>query len=314
MAGLFDRRSFLLVGAAATLSAQARSPEGLISLVGYNDMAEMLSALNAAFTRLHPRVRVTADLPGTRFGPEALASGRSTLAPMGARFTPAQLAAYAATAGREPEGFRIAHASLKPKALSGPNALFVHRDNPLRTIDLTVTARLFTHSGQHFWNEVEGAGPFQRRPIVLAGLAPQTPLALEFRDAVFPAAAFAQDFREFGQSRDVVNFIGREPAAFGFAALNRATDQVRVLGIKRGSLSPPVYASADTLRSGAYPLDRHLWLYARIDGRGRLSLLANAYLEFALSKEGQAIIGAGSLGYLPLGEAERQQEVAKLRG
>ena len=297
---------------AATLAAEVRPPEGLISLVGYNDMAEMLTALDQAFLKLHPGVRITTDLRGTRFGPDALARRLATLAPMGARFTPAQLAAYLAMAKGNPQGFRIAHASLNPKALSGPNALFVHRDNPLRAITMRQVADLFTRSGPHFWSEVQEEGTQDGSAIELAGLAPETPLALEFQSAIFPGSAFAGGFRAFGQSRDVVDFIGREREALGFAALNRATDLVRPLGIKRDPSSAPIYASSATLRSGTYPLDRHLWIYARPDSRGRLSPLARAYLGFALSRIGQKIIGAGSLGYLPLDERERQEELARL--
>lgn len=307
-----DRRDFLLIGAAAALSAPSGARQGVISLVGYNDMAEMLSALNAAFTRRRPGVAVTTDLPGTRSGPDALASGRATLAPMGARLTPAQRALFFKRGQSEPEGFRVAHASLSPKALSGPNGLIVHRENPLRSIDLNFVARLFTDRRPHVWREAQVAGSLGGRDIVLVGLSPETPLALEFRDAVFPSMNFGPDYRGFGQSRDVIDFIAREPAALGFAALNRCDDRVRALGIRRKASSPPVYASAKTLRGGLYPLDRHLWLYARRDSRGRLDPLILAYLAFALSREGQAIVGAGSLGYLPLGERERRRELARL--
>jgi len=307
-----DRRNFLLIGAAAALSAPSRALEGVISLVGYNDMAEMLSALNAAFTRHHPGVAFNTELPGTRSGPDALASGRSTLAPMGARFTPAQRALFFKATQREPEGFRVAHASLSPKALSGPNGLIAHRENPLRAIDLDFVARLFTDGKPHLWGEARVAGLWEDREIVLAGLSPGTPLALEFRDAAFPSVNFGSDYRGFGQSRDVIDFIAREPAALGFAALNRCDDRVRALGIRRNATSPTIYASKETLRAGLYPLDRHLWLYARRNSRGCLDPLARAYLAFVLSSEGQVIVGAGSLGYLALGERERRRELAKL--
>lgn len=307
-----DRRGFLLVGIAAGLSGASDGSTGLISLVGYNDMAEMLTALDKAFVRRHPRVKVMADLPGTRFGPEALASGKATLAPMGARFTPQQTAAYRAGTGAEPIGFRVAHASLSAKALSGPNAIFVHRSNPLRSIDLGLAARLFATSGPHSWAETAATGSLRRQQMHLAGLAPTTPLALEFREAVFPTSDFTDGYRAFGQSREVIAFIGEEPAAIGFAALNRATDRVRALAISRNARSEPVYPTSESLRAGLYPLDRHLWIYARRDPSGRVAILARTYLEFALSKDGQAIIGSGTLGYLPLGEKERRAELARL--
>ena len=306
------RRSFLLLGTAAGLSAGAGRPQSLISLVGYNDMAEMLRALSAAFMKRHPGIRVTADLPGTRFGPAALADGRASLAPMGARFTPEQRAAFFSATGSEPAGFRVAHASLSSKALSGPNALFVNRSNSLKEIDLALAARLFTTPSPHRWSEVGLTGALAQQAIVLTGLSPATPLALEFREAAFPSRDFASGFVGFGQSRDVIAFIGREPAALGFAALNRGNDEVRALAIRRGPTSPAVFPDTDTLRAGSYALDRHLWIYARQSRDRRLEPLARAYLAFVLSREGQAIIGSGSLGYLPLGERERRAELARL--
>jgi phosphate transport system substrate-binding protein len=307
-----DRRSFIVAATAASTAAMAPAREDVITLVGYNDMKEMLTSLNAEFVKRYPAVRVNIDLPGTRFAPDALAAGRSTLAPMGARFTPEQLARFFTQTGTAPVGFAIAHASLNPKALSGPNGVFVHGENPLRAIDLGKLAKLFAESEPFYWRDLDIPGPLRDRPIVVTGLRPETPLALEFRDAVFPSCSFRRDYCGFGQSRDVIEFIGREPAALGFAALNRGSDSVHSLAIRRDARCAAVEPTPDTLRGGLYPLDRKLWIYARRDPSGRLSGLARTYLEFVLSKNGQAIIAAGSLGYLSLDEAERRRGLASL--
>ena len=275
-------------------------------------MAEMVTALNAAFSKIYPAVTLAAELHGTRTGPPALADGRAAIAPMGAMFTPAQLSAFRAKTGTNPAGFRIAHASLSAKALSGPNAVFVHRDNPISTADLPSLIRVFTRPGPHVWRELGVTGSVAGMPIKVAGLLPETPLALEFKRALFPEREFTPEMTGFHQSRDMIEFVGREPLALGFAALNRRTDAVRALGLRRSPDSPTIFASVATLRSGLYPLDRYLWLYARQDKRDRLEPLARAYIVFALSPQGQAIIGSGSLGYLPLGEVERERERAKL--
>ena len=116
-------------------------PDGAINVVGYNDMREMLQAMN--FSAAHPHVRFRLDLPGTRFAPAALANGLSAFAPMGGLFTPPQLEEYRSIAGSEPVAVRIAHASLDPRALSGSLAVFVHRDNPIRSLTLAQMAKVF---------------------------------------------------------------------------------------------------------------------------------------------------------------------------
>jgi phosphate transport system substrate-binding protein len=307
-------RRTLLAGLALSPLAAAHAVRlaGEIRILGYNDMAEMIAALDGAFAALHPGISFRTELEGTRFGPAALAEGRALIAPMGALFTPPQLAAYRAVAGRDPARFRIAHASLSPKALSGPNGVFVHRDNPLQAADLPALASLFTQPGPHLWAELGAGGALAGATIRIAGLSAETPLALEMQAAAFPGLSFADDVMGFHQSRDVIAFVAAEPRALGFAALNRASGPVRALGLRRRPGAPALFATEATLRAGAYPLDRHLWLYARQDARGRLDSRARAYIAFALSPRGQAIIGAGSLGYLPLGAGELERERARL--
>jgi phosphate transport system substrate-binding protein len=304
------RRALLAGAALAPLAARASGVGPEMAIVGYNDMAEMIAGLDAAFAALHPGTRFRTELRGTRFGPAALAEGRAIVAPMGALFTPAQRAAYRAIAGRDPLAFRIAHASLSPKALSGPNGVFVHRDNPLRDADLPTLATVFTQLGPHAWAKLGGG--YSGKAIRVAGTAPDTPLALEMQAALFPRRPFASDMEGFRQSRDVVALVASDPLALGFAAINRAQGPVRALGLRRHPGAPALFATEATLRAGAYPLDRHLWLYARKDRHGRLDPLARAYVALALSPRGQAVIGSGSLGYLPLGPDELRRERARL--
>src|SRR5262249_39379970 len=135
------------------LDASYVSAEGEVNVVGYNDMREMLERAAALFAATHPGVRLKLTLPGTRFAPAALAKGESALAPMGAEFTPPQLAAYRATRIHDPVAFRVAHASVNPRALSGPLGIFVHRDNPIRSLTLEQLSRIFSGEVRR-WGDV----------------------------------------------------------------------------------------------------------------------------------------------------------------
>src|SRR6185437_7104554 len=74
-------------------SAPYLTANGAISIVGYNDMREILEALDLLFERTHPGTRFHLTMKGTRTAPAALATGRSLFAPMGAVFSPDELAA-----------------------------------------------------------------------------------------------------------------------------------------------------------------------------------------------------------------------------
>lgn len=274
------------------------TPAGAITIVGYNDMTEMMRALTNRFAARHPGFTFALELQGTRTAPPALASGKSALAPMGAEFSPAQLAAYRAAAGRDPLVVRLAHASLDPRALSGPLAIFVHRDNPLASLTLDELAAIFSDPAHA-----------SARGLAPCGVNADAALGLFFCERVLGAdRAFSPAFTGFAQSAEVVRHVAAHPRAIGFAAAMRATPEVKILALAPHLGAPPVALTADNLTAGRYPLDRHLLLAARAP----LEPWVREFLRFALLAEGQALVGAGTLGYLPLGAAEAAAERAKV--
>lgn len=268
---------------------------GEIAVVGYNDMAEMLRALGARFGELHPGFRFAWDLPGTKAAPAALASGQSAFAPMGAEMTPPQLAAYAAVTHAPPLVFRIAHASLDPRALSGPLAIFVHRDNPLASLTLDELAAIFS-------------GAEVTRGLHLCGVEADAALGLFFRERVLGGRDFARAFVGLPQSAEVVKRVGEDARAIGFAAAMRATPAVKILALAPHAGAAPVALTNENLAAGRYPLDRHLLICVRTP----LEPWIAEFLRFVLSRDGQQLIAAGSRGYLPLNAREAAAERGKL--
>src|SRR5260370_39788912 len=99
---------------------------------------------------------------------------------MGAEFARTQRAEYRATVGADPLEFRVAHASLDPRALSGPLAVFVHRDNPLASV--TVDQLRGIYSGETSrWGELGLDGAWTARAVDAYGVERGTPLALSFQ-------------------------------------------------------------------------------------------------------------------------------------
>jgi phosphate transport system substrate-binding protein len=270
------------------------TPDGAMAVIGYNDMEQMLETLGTRFTALHPGLRFAFTLQGTRTAPPALARGKSAFAPMGAEFSPEQLADYRAVTGGEPEMFRVAHCSLDPAALSGPLAIIVHRDNPLTALTLAEVADIFS-----------GRAP---RGLRLCGLAPETALGLFMRQRTLAGGGFGKGFKGFPQSRDVVQAVAADPQAIGFTGAMRAMPGVKILALAPGPGLPPLALTDETIRSGRYPLDRYLLIYAREP----LEPVVREYLRFVLSREGQEVIARGTLGYLPLNAAELAAERTRL--
>jgi phosphate transport system substrate-binding protein len=281
--------------------------DGALVVVGYNDMRDLLDALVARFMATHPGVRFRLDLPGTRFAPAALARGESAFAPMGAEFTPAQLAEYRAGVGADPLEFRVAHASLNPRALSGPLAIFVHRDNPIAALTLDQLKRIYTGEATQ-WGELGLRGEWARRPIDACGVERGTPLALSFERNAMGGHAFGGRMIGFPQSIDVVRKVADDPGAIGFAAAMRALPGTRVVPISSRAGDEPVALTEENIMAGRYPLDRFLLIYARAP----LTSPAREFLRLVLAYEGQAAVAASPQGYLPLSAPDAALERAKL--
>ena len=268
---------------------------GDIAVVGYNDMREMLAALGARFTAMHPGFRFAWDLPGTKAAPAALAAGTSAFAPMGATFTPTQLRDYEKLTHMPPLAIRVAHASLSPHALSGPLAIFVHRDSPLASLTVAELAAIFS-------------GADLTRGLRPCGVTTDAALGLFFRDRVLGGQPFAVQFAGLAQSADVVQRVGEDVKAIGFAAACRATPAVKMLALAARAGEAPVAVTDGNLMADRYPLDRHLLIYVRAP----LEPWVAEFLRFVLSRDGQALIAAGTLGYLPLSAESAAAERAQV--
>jgi phosphate transport system substrate-binding protein len=112
---------------------------------------------------------------------------------------------------------------------------------------------------------------------------------------------------------EVVEFVAREPAAIGIVQCNMVAPGVKVLGLLDGPFGTERKDSAEEIRSGHYPLDRFLFIYARAQNGKALDAMTKEYLEIALSREGQAAIAGEGEGYIPLNSTEVAEEQAKLQ-
>ncbi|MDE2347456.1 MAG: substrate-binding domain-containing protein, partial [Gammaproteobacteria bacterium] len=220
-------------------AAGERCADGSVRIVGYNDLRTPLAAIDLLFEATHPGVHFSLDLRGTRTAPPALASGRSLLAPMGAAFEPAALAAYRRAVGADPLRIRIAHDALDPRARSSPLGVFVSQGNPLRRITTQQLAAVFAPpagagaAADPRWGALGLQGLWQDRPIHLYGLAPGTAIGRFLQQRLFERRALAPGVREFAESRAVIAHAARDPDALAIADLNQRDPRLAALALAR---------------------------------------------------------------------------------
>ncbi len=297
-------------------SANYLTATGKIRITGYNDMRSLLSSLADAFTGFHPGTEFELALKETRSAPGALADGSSLLAPMGAEFEDQALADYRRAVGSDPVLFRVAHASLSPNALSGPLFFFVHPANPLQNVSMLDAQRILTGTGSPepltHWGQLGLGGEWRDLPISPCGVAADSALASFLQKHHFGQARFAANFTGFRQSAEAVEFGAGNPAAFCFASYNRRTEGVKPLAVSVAPGTAPVEISKASVMSGAYPLDRHLLIYARQSACGAIDPVAAELLELVFSAIGQSLVAMTPEQYLPLNSKEIREEQIKL--
>ncbi|MCX7708199.1 MAG: substrate-binding domain-containing protein, partial [Anaerolineae bacterium] len=82
-------------------------------------------------------------------------------------------------------------------------------------------------------------------------------------------------------SKAMADYVASHRNAIGYVSTGALTDQVRVVAVEDTLPTP------ETLRAGAYPLGRVLYLYVPRSP----SPAARSFIEFALSPAGQRIVG-----------------------
>ena len=302
-----------LTPAQAALARRQLLGRETLSIIGYNDMREMLEALDTLFERTHAGVRFALTLKGTRTAPAALAAGRSLIAPMGAAFSPQELAAYRRKVGSDPVAFRIAHDSLDPRARSSPLAVIVPAANRLPKLSLAQLEAIFAAGGGGLkWRQLGLTGRLADEPIHPYGLAATTALGRFMSQHALAGRPLGSRLIGLRESADVVRAVASDPLGIGFAAMNRATPAVRVVPLARAEGERPSRGRRADLIAGRYPLDRYLLLYVCLPPGGGLDPLARESLRLALSPAGQRTIASGHLGYLPLSAADAAAERARL--
>lgn len=169
-------------------------------------------------------------------------------------------------------------------------ALYVHQDNPIRSLSLEQTKRIFRGQVSD-WSELG----LDLGPLILYSRENSSGTYAFFKEEVLDDEDFAAEAQTLPGTAAVINAVSKDVGAIGYGGIGFATG-VRIVAIERddGTVVGP---DARTASRGTYPLARPLFLYTVGEPEG----LAAEYIDFALSPEGQALVE--NLGYFPLREA-----------
>ncbi len=251
----------------ATLTVVKGPLVNLLTFAGSTTIQPLAGALGEAFQELHPNVSLNIAAGGSRVGIQAVHDGAVDIGMVSRHLTP-----------EEAKGVTVYTIALDVIAI------IVHPNNPLENLELTTLTAIYRGEITN-WSQIGGPdweitvvtrettsgtrGAFDE--LVLGGEQPALPNLLTAVTA-----------------GDMAAMIAARPTSIGYIGFGNISDTVKVLRING------VAPSQTTAQNGQYPLVRPLNLVT-----GPLSQpLANNFIEFVLSPEGQQIVEA--VGWVPV--------------
>ena len=305
------RRAVLGLAAAGLLHAglaPGPAAAGPLVAVGSDTMRPLLEAWADARQAFDPALVLELETLGSSTGPPALIAGRAALAPMTRPMRPAERAAFEGRFGYAPTALRVAVDAV---------LVFVHEENTIDELALAEVDALYSSTRAcgardpvRRWGELGATGDWAGRSVRVCGRGQSSGTHAFFRQRALCGGRFRPDVLVQPGAASVERFVAEGLCGIGYGGLAARDADVKVLPISAAAGATAVEPADPAIFSGSYPLSRSLLIYVNAPPGGGIAPELDAFLRFALSEAGQAIVTR--TGFLPLDAAGRQAELDKL--
>lgn len=251
--------------AAAPTPTRTALPEVRITLAGSTTVQPLVEALATHYRQHHPNITMDIAAGGSVVGIDAVHEGRVDIG----------MASRPLTAD-EQQGLEV-----MPIA-SDVLAIIVHPSNPVSGLSRDQVRRIYLGQITN-WRDLGG----DDRPIVPVVREVSSGTRGAFDSLVLDGAQPTANADVQVTAGEVEMRVAHDPAAIGYVGFGNLASDVRVLPID-GALPAPT-----SVHNGQYPLVRPLLLLLGPLSRPE----ARAFVEFALSQEGQTIVERA--GWIP---------------
>jgi phosphate transport system substrate-binding protein len=275
---------FLLM--ARTGLAEAPGPSAPTLTVKGSDTVggELGPALARAFEATSPGASVRWEGLGSATAVPGLLDGSADLG-ASSRSVSAQELAQAKRAGIELREYVLGYDGI---------AVIVHPSNGVRALTVDQLSALFSGKVRS-WRELGGpdlAPAIYSRPSY-SGTHSFFKAKVLRKGAPDAAGEFAPGTTFTEHSEALLAAVAENPAAVGYLGMGWARPGVSMLAVSTGQGAAPVKPTADSVRSGSYPISRPLLLYTRGEPQGEL----RRFLQFILAGEGRKLVSEH--GFIP---------------
>lgn len=273
---------------------------GNLSSVGSDTLGTLMSLWGESFNRRYPGVNVQIQAAGSSTAPTALAAGAAQL---GAMSRPMQ------AVERQLFENRYGYAPLAVPVAMDALVVVVNQDNPLQGVDaqqldaiFSVTRRCGAAFTVRNWGDLQlKQAAWAQQPLQRFGRNSASGTWGFFRQQALCNGDFRNDVSEYPGSAAVIQAVASTLNGIGYASMGVHMTGVKTLPVSRDG-TRWIAPSVENIRSGRYPYARPLYIYVNRAPGQPLEPLTKAFLQQALSPQGQALVTQA--GYLPLSDEQ----------
>jgi len=269
---------------------------GSLKCVGSDTMNNLVALWAEGFKKSYPSVQEGIEGKGSASAPPALTEGTSTFGPMSRDWKPSEIYTFKEKHGYAPTVVPVAIDML---------AVFVHKDNPLKSLSLQEVDAIFsknrTGGGKNeirTWGDLGLEGEWKDKPISLYGRNATSGTYGYFKEHALFKGDFKPTVKEQPGSSAVVQAVASDKYGIGYSGIGYMTADVRSVPLSAKQGGTAIATEPKFAYSGEYPLSRFLYLSVNHKPEGAIDPLRGEFIRYVLSATGQADVLKD--GYLPI--------------
>ncbi len=269
---------------------------GSVKSIGSDTMNNLMTLWQQGFKEHYPNVVLEVEGKGSSTAPPALVAGTASFGPMSRPMKDKELAEFEKVHGYKPVGLNAAIDML---------AVYVHKDNPIRSLTLQQVDAIFSKSRNGgldkdivTWGDLGLTGEWASKPIALYGRNSASGTYGYFKEHALFGGDFKDSVSEQAGSSSVVQSVATDKFAMGYSGIGYITADVRAVPLAEKAGAEPIAATPENAYSGEYPLARFLLVYVNHKPGSQLDPLRREFVRYMFSRDGQLVVVKD--GYYPV--------------
>jgi phosphate transport system substrate-binding protein len=250
-----------------------------ISIKGSDTMVIMNARLAESFMARKPDTQIQVTGGGSGVGIAALINGTTDIAASSRPIKSSEVDKLKSRFATTGYSYPIARDGL---------SVYLNTANPVKELTLAQIRDIYVGKITN-WKQVGG----KDASIILYSRENSSGTYTYFKDNVLMGKDFSPRAQTLQGTAAVVNAVAKDANGIGYGGAAYAKG-IRFAAVKKDDKSPAVLPNLETVRSGAYPISRFLYLYTRV----KPSKDMKAFIDWATGPEGQELVT--KVGYYPI--------------